>query len=173
MTAKRILTGSVQALILVSVCVFICYSHRYNSPYGAWSLVGICGGFLILTAIRLNGQKSDDLRNSIIFTFTGLIVGCVLAGYVLRWVYQKYELAAHGLITKGIVVGFNQVTVKHTVANYAVVYYRFNNRFYTQEFRDADNMLLTSDTVTMLCSSTDPELCDITAYQRNGVQIKW
>jgi uncharacterized protein YqgC (DUF456 family) len=172
MIARRIFTGSIAALILVSVYVFIFYSHRYNSHYEMGSLVGICGGFIVLIAVRVNGQ-TQERRNSIIVTSIGLIVGSVLGAYVLRWAYKKYELATHGLVAKGMVVGFNRKTIKGTLSYHAIVDYEFNNRAYTQQFRDDDYVFLTSDSVTMLCSSTDPELCTITAYQRNGAQIKW
>jgi hypothetical protein len=173
MLARRIFTGSIAALILVSGYVFIFYSHRYNSHYEMGSLVGICGGFIVLIAIRVNGQTSVERRNSIIVSSIGLMVGSVLGVYILRWAYKKYELAAHGLVAKGTVVGFNRETIKGTLSYHAIVDYEFNNQAYTQQFRDDDYVFLTSDSVTLLCSPTDPELCTITTYQRNGAQIKW
>ena len=159
-------TVGLLTIVMISTYVFVVYSHRYHSIYGTASLICMFLGFVFLTAVWINKNESKRQRNLSVGVVFLLIVVSYFATAELKSRYINYEFSEHGQVVKGIVVGFEQEHVRGSHYYFATVNYQFNKHSYTQRFADEKHVFLNSDSVTMLCSSSDPQLCRITAYQR-------
>jgi hypothetical protein len=79
--------------------------------------------------------------------------------------YKKNELDKYGVVVKGRVIDIEKSGFR-TSHYYAIFEYSFDKVKYLQSINDDEHAFKFLDSLTIRCSSHDPELCRVTAYSR-------
>lgn len=167
MNKKGLQTILLVGLILAGSIVIVFYSHKYNELYTVVPLLSLLLSYSYLYSIWV---KSDNGISKFLSNLRSIGAGLIFIFFVyivfnLETRYKKNELEKHGVTVKGQVIDIEKSGFRTTYYD-AVFVYNVNKVRYMQSIANNSHTLQTMDSLTIRCSSQDPELCEVTAAYR-------
>ena len=123
----------------------------------------VCYSYLYTIWIKKDNGESKFLSNlrsigtALVFLFLIYVL------FNLEGKYKKNELDKYGVVVKGRVIDIEKsgFRIPHY---YAIFEYSFDKIKYLQSINDDERVFKSPDSLTIRCSSHDPELCNVIAY---------
>ena len=167
MNKKTLQTILLVGLILTSSYIIVFYSHKYNELYTIVPLVSLLLSYACLYSIWV---KLDNSTSKFLSNLWSIGVGLIFIFFVyvvfnLETEYKKNELEKYGVTVKGLVVDIEKSGFRTTYYN-AIFVYNVNKVRYLQSVPNNRHIFQTMDSLTIRCSSHDPELCEVISYRR-------
>jgi hypothetical protein len=164
---KGLQTILLVGLILAGSIVIVFYSHKYNELYTFVPLLSLLLSYAYLYSIWV---KPDNSASKFLSNLRSIGAGLIFIFFVyvvfnLETRYKKNELERYGVTVKGQVIDIEKSGFRTTHYD-AIFVYSLNKVTYTQGVNNDEHLFQTMDSLTIRCSSRDPELCKVIAYRR-------
>ena len=150
---------SIILIVVLIGCMYIgvYHSHRYfgfdsNFWLAMISLFSLAG----LHTILFDNRKANKFK----FAFFILIVGLPLLVFVILMhnSYVTRQFAGYTINVSGVVTELFIRRGKHSHTDYAMFNYKVDHKTITQIVKNEGNRLVVGDTITILCTTADPEV---------------
>lgn len=158
--------------LLISGYVFVFYSHRYNELFRYTAYIGVLVSYCVVISLWFKFPKIPRWQNLLRTIITIIPAFCIFYGlYSLHKVYKDYQLKQNGVRVSATIIGFTKSSVKSTTYHYAVFEYLVNKKNYQQKISNDDDFYRSNDSLSLICSSQDPEIFRIITVKHMSSNI--